>query len=330
MAAIHEMAGLMLKTAGRTLALLGLLQARREWSGALLRSRLEVSERTLRRDIENLRQLGYGIDSVPGVGGGYRLGPGASIPPLVLTSDEAVAIAIGLRTAAVSAVTGIEDAAAGALAKLEQSLSSTTRHRIATVENAMVPLGRSANAVDMDAVVAVAGAIRESRQMRVDYRSHDGTATRRTIEPHRIVHTTHRWYVVAWDTARDDWRTLRLDRLTPRLPLAGRFTPRAIGDGELRTFITRSISASPYRYGCRVLMRASVGDVERRFGPTVATIVDLGDGTCELTTGSNSLEDLALYLGTSGIDFEVLDGDALRTALRSLAVRFARAADPDS
>jgi predicted DNA-binding transcriptional regulator YafY len=314
------------KTAGRTLALLGLLQARRECSGALLRSRLEVSERTLRRDVENLRQLGYGIDSVPGVGGGYRLGPGASIPPLVLSSDEAVAIAIGLRAAAVGAVTGMEEAAAGALAKLEQSLSSETRHRIATVERAMVPLGRSADSVNMDAVVAVAGAIRESRRMRVDYRSHDGEVTRRTIEPHRIVHTAERLYVVAWDIDRDDWRTLRLDRLTPRLPLAGRFTPRTIDDDELRALTTRSISTSPYRYVCRLLMRASADEVVRRFPPTVATVVDGADGTCELTTGSNSLEELALYVGTSGFDFEVLDGDELRTAIRTLAVRFTRAA----
>lgn len=159
----------MTRTTGRTLELLGLLQTHRTWAGPELRSRLGVSERTLRRDVDDLRGLGYGIESVPGVGGGYRLGAGASIPPLVLSADEAVAIAIGLRAAG-QTVTGMEDASARALSKLEQSLSSQTRERIATVGRAVLPLGGATADVDMDVVVTVAGAIRESRRMRIALR----------------------------------------------------------------------------------------------------------------------------------------------------------------
>lgn len=313
------------RTTGRTLALLGLLQSHREWSGAELRSRLEVSARTLRRDIDDLRGQGYGIDSVPGVGGGYRLGVGAAIPPLVLSADEAVAIAVGLRAAASATVTGIEDAAASALLKLEQSLSPETRERISSVEQAIVPLG-GVGEVDLETVVTVARAIRESRALRIDYRRHDGTEVRRTIEPHRIVHTGTRWYVVAWDPDRDAWRTLRLDRLIPRLPLAESFVPREIPDDTVREFTTRSITSSPYRHRYRVRMHAPAAEVTGHFGPTIAEVTAVDEGMCELSAGSNTPEEFALHLGMAGIEFDVLEGDDLRRALESLSARFGRAA----
>lgn len=314
----------MSRTTGRTLALLGLLQAHREWSGADLRARLEVSARTLRRDIDDLRALGYGIDAVPGVGGGYRLGIGAAIPPLVLSADEAVAIAVGLRAAASATVTGIEDAAARALVKLEQSLSVETRDRISTVEHAIVPLG-SAGGVDLDAVVTIARAIRESRSLRIDYRRHDGEEVRRTIEPHRIVHTGERWYVVARDPDRDAWRTFRLDRLIPRLPLAEPFIAREIPDDAVRDFTTRSITSAPYRHRFRVQMHAPAAEVAAHFGPTIAAVTPIDDRTCELSAGSDSPEEFALYMGLSGIDFDVLDGEHLRTACAEIGARLSRA-----
>ena len=313
------------RTTGRTLELLGLLQARREWSGAELLGRLEVSSRTLRRDIDDLRGLGYGIDSVPGVGGGYRLGVGASIPPLVLSADEAVAIAVGLRAAASATVTGIEDAAARALVKLEQSLSSETRERIAAVEQAVLPLGDVMDPVDLDTVVTVARAIRESRRLRIDYRRHDGEAVRRTIEPHRIVHTGIRWYVVARDPDREAWRTLRLDRLTPRLPLAEPFTPREIPDDAVREFTTKSISVAPYPHRFRVRMHAPAAEVEAFFGPSIARVTPLGDGKCELEAGSDSPQQFALYMGTTGIEFDVIEGDLLRATLVEMGERLLRA-----
>lgn len=322
--------GVMARTTGRTLSLLDLLQTGRTWSGAALRARLDISARTLRRDIADLRSLGYGIDAVPGVGGGYRLGIGSSIPPLTLTSDEAVAIAVGLRASALAAITGLEDASAGALAKLEQSLSTESRERIATVERALVPLTGNRKSIDMDTVVTVARAIRESRRLRIDYLRHDGREVRRVVEPHRIVHTADRWYLVARDVDRREWRTLRLDRLTPKLPFDAVFTATPISDEQLRGLTTRSISIAPYPHRARLNMLASAAEVSEHFGPAVAEVVDHGDSTCTLTTGSASLEELALYVGTSGIDFEILEGDGLRDTLRVLVTRFQRAIAPSS
>ncbi|MWV48740.1 WYL domain-containing protein [Rathayibacter sp. VKM Ac-2803] len=315
----------MTRTTGRTLDLLGLLQTRRDWSGAELCSRLGVSARTLRRDIEDLRGLGYGIDSVPGVGGGYRLGIGASVPPLVLSTEEAVAIAVGLRAAASTTVTGIEDAAARALVKLEQSLSAGTRERITAIERAVLTLGGSVDPVDLDTVVTIARAIRDSRSLRIDYTRHDGEQVRRTIQPHRIVHTGARWYVVARDADRDAWRTLRLDRLVPRLPLAEPFTPQEIPDEAVRDFASRSISVAPYPHRYRVRMHASAARISALFGPAVARVTALDDDSSELEAGAASPEQFALYIGTIGIDFDVLDGDDLRAALTEVGERLLRA-----
>jgi predicted DNA-binding transcriptional regulator YafY len=318
------------RTTGRTLALLGLLQSRREWTGAALRERLEVSDRTLRRDIDDLRALGYGIEATPGVGGGYRLGPGAAVPPLALATDEAVAIAVGLRAAAAGAVTGIEDAAARALAKLEQSLAPSTRRQIAEVERAMVPLRPGRGDVDLATVTAIARAIAESRRLRLNYERHEGATVERVVEPHRIVHTAERWYLIAWDVQRGAWRTYRIDRIHATAALRVEFTARAIPDEALRRFTARSISVAPYPVRARLRMRAPAAEVRRRFGPTVAEVVDDGDGTCVLTTGAHRAEEIALHLGLSGIPFEVLDGDELRTTLLSLARTFTAASGPDS
>lgn len=319
----------MSRTTGRSLELLGLLQMRREWTGAELRDRLQVSARTLRRDIEDLRALGYGIDAAPGVGGGYRMGVGASIPPLVLSTEEAVAIAVGLRAAATAAVTGIEDSAALALAKLEQSLSNETRERILSVERAVLPLGPGADPVDLDTVVTIARAIRESRSLRIDYRRHEGISTRRTIQPHRIVHTGTRWYVVARDAERGAWRTLRLDRLTPHLPLAEPFVPSDMPDHDVRELTARSISVAPYPRRYRILMRASAAEVSAHFGTSTAVVTAQDARTCVLEAGAFSAEDFLLHVGLSGIDFEVLDGeqsDELRDKLAALSTRLQRAA----
>lgn len=315
----------MTRTTGRTLALLGLLQARREWSGAELRDRLEVSARTLRRDIDDLRELGYGIEATRGRHGGYRLGAGASVPPLTLTVDESVAIAVGLRAAAAGVVTGIEEAAARTLAKLEQSLSPATRRHIVEVEQAMVPLDTAPGDVDMAVVTAASAAIAEARRLRVDYTRHDGAEVRRVIEPHRIVHTTQRWYLVAWDPEREAWRTLRIDRM--RSPIIERqtFTPREIPDDALRAFTTRSITTDAYRFRARVRVFAPAEVVVREFGPTIAQVTSETEQTCILEAGSNSPEEFAIYLGASGLDFEILDGHELHAALVEMTHRFQRA-----
>lgn len=316
----------MTRTTGRTLELLSLLQARREWSGAELRDRLEVSGRTLRRDIDDLRELGYGIEATRGRHGGYRLGAGAAVPPLTLSADESVAIAVGLRAAATSIVTGIEDASARALAKLEQSLSPATRRQIIDVEQAMVSLSSRRDDVDLDVVTTVASAIAERRRMQIDYTRHDGVEVRRAVEPHRIVHTAERWYLVAWDPEREGWRTLRVDRMRHPLILRDEFPERDIPDDALRQFTTRSIATAPYPYRARLRMQAPAAVVSRHFDATVAEVVDEGGGTSILTAGSRSPEEFALYLGMSGIEFELLEGEDVRRALVDMAARFTRAA----
>ncbi|MFB2583389.1 helix-turn-helix transcriptional regulator [Herbiconiux liukaitaii] len=332
----------MTRTTGRTLALLGLLQARREWTGADLLERLEVSERTLRRDIDDLRSLGYGIEARPGVGGGYRLGAGASVPPLTLSPAEAVAIAVGLRAAALAVVTGIEDAAAGALAKLEKSLSASTRDQITAVERAMVPLGVGVSgggaasagstvggSVDLETVVTVAHAIGESRRLGISYRRHDGERVERRIEPHRIVHTTERWYLLAWEADRAAWRTLRMDRIVSLRELRETFTPRSIPDDQLRAYTTHSITSAPYRLQVRVRLHAPLADAVQHFGPTVAQLEAETERTCLLRAGAGSAAEIALHLGLCGLEFDLLEGEEVRAELVALAARFTRAArDP--
>ncbi|MFW6774268.1 helix-turn-helix transcriptional regulator [Nocardioides sp. CPCC 205120] len=322
----------MTRTTGRSLALLGLLQSRREWSGPDLRERLEVSERTLRRDVEDLRELGYGIESRPGVGGGYRLGPGANLPPLTLSPDEAVAIAVGLRAAQHGPVKGVEDAAARVLAKVEQSLSPATRRHVSEVGRALVPLDPArGDEVAADVVVAVAGAIAASHRLRVRYRPREGEAVDRRVEPHRVVQAGRRWYLVAWACERGAWRTYRLDRVVAATPLREPFVPRDVPVAELRALTSTAVAVAPYRYQVSLLVRESADVVGRLFGPSVAQVVDRGDGTCVLVTGAPSLREIAAYVGASGADFEVLDGPdapAFRRALREVAERLGRAAGP--
>ena len=319
----------MTRTTGRTLELLGLLQARREWSGAELQERLEVSARTLRRDIDDLRELGYGIEATRGRHGGYRLGAGAAVPPLTLSVDESVAIAVGLRAAATGVVTGIEEASARALAKLEQSLSAATRRQIVEVEQAMVPLSTRHDDVDVSVVTTIATAIAERRRMQMDYTRHDGEEVRRVVESHRVMHTAERWYLVAWDPEREAWRTLRVDRMRHPLILREEFPRRDIPDDALRQFTARSITTAPYRHRARFRMHAPADVVTRHFDATVAQVVDQGDGTSILTAGSDSPEEFALYIGICGIAFELLDGDEVRQAMIEIAARLVRGAGAD-
>lgn len=313
---------------GRTLALLGLLQSRREWAGAELRERLEVSDRTLRRDIEDLRDLGYGIAATRGVGGGYRFGAGAAVPPLTLSPDEAVAIAVGLRAAAAGQVTGMEDAAARVLAKVEQALAPPTRRRIADVEQAMVPLETARGDVDMATVAGLAAAIGEHRRVRLTYRRADGQRSERTLEPYRILHRARRWYLVAHDPGSGAWRTLRIDRIEAVGALPDTFTAQEVPDEALRRLTTRAISTTPYPVLARIRVRAPADQVRAVFGPTVADVLDQDDGTTLLVTGARRPEEIVLYLATSGLPWELIEGEQVRATLRRLSAELAAAAEP--
>ncbi|SEG75386.1 Predicted DNA-binding transcriptional regulator YafY, contains an HTH and WYL domains [Thermomonospora echinospora] len=321
----------MLETSARLLRLLSLLQSRRDWTGAELAERLDVGLRTIRRDIDRLRDLGYPVDATPGVAGGYRLGAGAALPPLLLDDEEAVATAISLRAAATGPVAGLAEPAVRALAKLEQVLPSRLRHRVTALQAATVPLTGPAGgdeAVDPGLLAAMAAACRDHRRLRLRYRGRDGSTTLRTLEPHRLVHTPRRWYLLAWDVDREDWRTFRVDRFDgPPGPPGARFTARTPPDEDVAGYVSRSISSAPYRYRARVLMHGPIEEVGRHASPTAGRLEAVDADTCILHTGSDSLEELAIYISAKGFDFEVLDPPELTGVLRAMSDRLRRAAN---
>ncbi|SDM65528.1 helix-turn-helix transcriptional regulator [Allokutzneria albata] len=308
----------MLETSARLLRLLSLLQTPRDWTGADLARQLDIDVRTVRRDIQKLRDLGYPVHATPGAAG-YRLGAGAKLPPLLLDDDEAIAVAIGLRTAASGTVAGIEDSSLRALAKLEQVLPSRLRHRISALHSATVTVPASGPVVDPDVLTAIAAACRDHHRLRFDYRSHDGTDSTRDIEPYRLAHTGRRWYLLGWDTDRGDWRTYRVDRMRPRIPTGPRFTPREAPDVAER--LSHGVSTAPYRYQARITVHASPEEAAERIPPTVGVIEAVDPHTCLVRTGSHSLDELAVYIGLFGFRFEVHEPVELVAHLRALAGR---------
>src|SRR5215211_1548683 len=251
-------------TSSRLLELLSLPQARRDWSGADLADRLEVSGRTVRRDIERLRELGYPVDAIPGPAGGYRLRAGAAMPPLLLDDEEAIAIAVGLGTAARASVTGIEETAVRALVKVEQVLPAHLRRRVRALGSATSAPPVAGPTVDPRHLTVIAGACRDSECLRFAYRSRDGTQSRREVEPHSLVNHGRRWYLVAWDRRHQDWRTFRLDRLTGPAPGGGRFAPRELPARDAATWVAQSITRMPSRFEASVTLHAAAEEVARR------------------------------------------------------------------
>jgi predicted DNA-binding transcriptional regulator YafY len=316
------------ETSGRLLRLLSLLQSRRELSGTELAERLGVTTRTLRRDVDRLRGLGYPVEASAGVAG-YRLGVGATLPPLLLDDDEAVAVALGLRTAANGTVAGIEETVVRALAKLEQLLPSRLRHRVNALGSVTVTM-RGGPTVDPAVLIALATACRDHQRLRFDYRANDRTESVRTVEPHRLVHSGRAWYLVAWDLDRDDWRTYRVDRITPRIPTGPRFTPRQLPEADIAAYTSRGITTRAYRYQARFTVHAPAGEVSAKFPPSIAYVEATGRAHCLLQVGSNSLEELVLWIGQGGFDFVVHEPPELIDHLRTLSARFARAIEESS
>jgi predicted DNA-binding transcriptional regulator YafY len=315
-----------LQTSARLLRLLALLQARRFWTGADLASRLEVSERTVRRDVDRLRSLGYPVDSSSGVAGGYQLGAGATLPPLLLDDDEALAVALGLRTAAAGSVSGVEEAAVRALAKLERVLPRRLRSRVQALQQSVVPLYFTGNQVDAALLTALAGACRDHQLASFRYADGRGRATERSTEPHGLVHTGARWYLVAWDVGREDWRTFRVDRIDGLPHCGARFMPRTVPGGDLGAFVSRSTAAGPYSVVAHVLLHAPLARVRARVPPLAAHLERVDDEHCMLSSGGHSLALVALHVAMIGEEFEVLEPPELVALLRSLAGRLERAA----
>jgi len=312
-------------TSARLLKLLSLLQSRRSWTGPELAERLEVGTRTVRRDVERLRSLGYPVHAAPGVVGGYRLGAGAALPPLLLDDEEAVAVAVGLRTAAGGSVAGIEETSLRALSKLEQLLPSRLRRRVNALQTYTVSLPGSQPAADADVLATIAAACRDNERLRFHYRSHDQTPSTRTVEPYRLVHLGRRWYLVAWDADREDWRTFRVDRIDPRLSTDRRFVPRRLPARDLGAYVSAAVSAARDRYQARVLLHAPIAKVAKRVPRSYGTLEAIDEHTCLLRTGADWLGGLAIYVAMIGVDFEVIEPPELTDQVRALAERFARA-----
>jgi len=317
----------MLETSARLLRLLSLLQTPREWTGTELGERLGVSPRTIRNDVDKLRELGYPVLATRGAAGGYRLGAGAAMPPLLLDDEEAVAVAVGLRTVATGAIAGIEEASLRALAKLEQVLPSRLRTRVGGLRSIItpVPFASAAPVVDPDVLTAAAAACRARERLRFSYLSHDGSASEREAEPYQLVNWGRRWYLVAFDVGRDDWRTFRVDRITPRTPGGGRFTPRPLPASDLADWVARRVATGAWQYRARITVHAPAPAVEARIGPYVGTVTSTGDEVCLLDTGSDSLETMAVYLGLLGFDFRVESPPELAEHIRALTDRYRRA-----
>lgn len=312
----------MVQTSARLLKLLSLFQAQRYWSGDELSKRLDITARTLRRDVDRLRSLGYPVHSTSGVAGGYQLGAGANLPPLLLDDDEAVAVALGLRTSASSGVTGIEEASVRALLKLEQVLPPRLRHRVAALHGYIVPLERRRGpTVDAERLSIIAGACRDREGIRFAYHNRTGAPSARVVEPHRLVHTGYRWYLVAWDLARADWRTFRVDRIEGKLKTSIRFQPRTPPEGDFAVYVSKSIAQVPYPVQARVTLHAPLEEITKRVPPSAGVLQAVDDRSCLLQTGSHSLEGIAIHLLWLGVPFRVHEPAELIAHIRGLSAR---------
>jgi predicted DNA-binding transcriptional regulator YafY len=318
----------MSETTSRVLQLLGLFQSRRVWTGEELADRLGVTTRSVRRDVERLRDLGYPVHASKGHGGGYQLGAGAALPPLLLDPDEAVAMAVCLRLAAGGSVAGVGESALRALSKLDQVMPARLRSQVSAVHDSTVTLtsGQSDSPVEPDVLMSLARACRDHEHVAAGYVDLHGNTTQRRLEPYQLVTTGRRWYLLCFDRDRRDWRTLRLDRMADVRALGSTFTPRQAPDAA--AYVRRSISASPYRFTARVRYHAPQDAIAKVFSQTSVDIEPDGSDKCIVTTGADDPERMVLYLGMPGYEFEVLSPPEVVDAVRTVADRLSRAVAP--
>ena len=323
-------------TTSRLLNLLSLLQTRRDWPGALLAERLDISHRTVRRDVDRLREMGYRIQATMGPDGGYRLEAGSELPPLLLDDDQAIALAVALQAATVTGV-GIEEAAVRALTTVRQVMPSRLRYRLDALQFTAMPsrAGASSSSASVsvapDVLIAVSTAARAHEVLRFDYagrRSSDQTETTRPtpprrVEPHHLVTHHGRWYLVGWDLEHDDWRIFRADRMTPRTPNGPRFAPRQLPGGDVGAYVSArfrgSVRAPGWPCNAKVVLGRPAGDVLPFAGD--GTVEDLGPDRCSLETGSWSWIALAAHLNRFDTDVKVIDPPELSDAFAELAAR---------
>ncbi|WP_175410750.1 YafY family protein [Streptomyces sp. TRM64462] len=320
----------MTDTPARLLKLLSLLQTPREWPGSELAERLEVSARTIRRDIDRLRDLGYPVEATKGAVGGYRLVAGAAMPPLLLDDEEAVAIAVGLRAGAGHAIEGVDEASVRALAKLEQVLPARLRHRVSTLQSATIPLTRGDGAtVDAHTLTTLAAAVTGRERLRFDYRAGDRTESKRQVEPYRLVSTGHRWYLVAYDLGREDWRTFRVDRVSAPFATGARFAAREVPGGDAAELLARRLRGRHPGLDVDVTFAAPAEFVAARLPGHLAPEA-AGDGACRVrAVVTDSVEWVAVRLALVDCDFTVHGPEALVTYVAGLGARLGRAAGLD-
>ncbi|HTB75637.1 MAG TPA: YafY family protein [Polyangiaceae bacterium] len=315
----------MLVTSARLLRLLSMLQAREYWSGAELAERLEVTGRTLRRDVDRLRSLGYPVHSTSGTAGGYKLGAGASLPPLLLDDDEAVAVAVGLQMAAGGSVAEIEGASSRALGKLEQVLPKRLRRRLGALRSSIVRLADAGPTVKMADVSALSSACAERRELRFSYRDFKGAPTTRVVEPHRLVYTAARWYLVAWDRDREDWRTFRIDRIDDPVATGAHFLPRPSPDDDVGAYVARGRAAAAYRHRAIVALHAPLADMRERIPSMYGQLEAIDERTCLLQASAFSLETLLAWIAGIGVDFDVREPPELVAHMERVANLLLRA-----
>jgi predicted DNA-binding transcriptional regulator YafY len=323
----------MVQTSARLLALLSLLQLRREWTGYELAQRLEVGPRTIRRDVEKLRSLGYPIEAAPGVAGGYRLGAGGELPPLLLDDAEAVAVAVGLRTGASGSIAGIEETSVRALAKLEQVLPSRLRRRVSALAGATSVFAVDGPRIDSDMLATLASACRDATRVRFNYVARDERTSHRHIEPCSVVHTGYRWYLVAFDLERDDWRTFRIDRIRGRVTLAGRGGRRTVPGGDPAAFVNERLRASsapdPDAAPGRIRVRATAAQIGKRVPSRYATVEPDGEQSCIVTTRGPWSRQFLVWMAMLDQPMEVLGPPELTAVATTLASRLTSAVGAD-
>ncbi|MFH8350346.1 helix-turn-helix transcriptional regulator [Streptomyces sp. NPDC018045] len=321
----------MAETAARLLLLLSLFQSRREWPGRVLAERLEVSPRTVRRDIDRLRELGYPVRVTKGPGSAYRLDAGAKIPPLLFDDEQAIAVAVALQTAP-STVAGLGEAADRALATIRQVMPERLRQRVDAVRVTSIDNAwdLAAPPVDSRVLLAVGTAVRHCEVLSFDYAGRPADPGRRLrVEPHHLVMWSGRWYLVAWEVERCRWRTFRADRITPHTPTGRRFTPRELPGADVTAFVVGQFDRgdTPDQWACHgeVILDAPAA-VVARWAPGGAVVEEVGPDRCRLGLGAWSWPGLAALIGTFGCDIEVIGPPELTAACEELAHRYAKAA----
>ncbi|MEG2805748.1 WYL domain-containing protein [Stenotrophomonas sp.] len=315
----------MLTTSARLLSLLSLLQSRPHWAGTALAERMQVHPRTLRRDIDRLRQLGYPVQASSGVAGGYAFRAGRALPPLLLDDEEALAAAIALRTAVTGTVSGIEDTAITALAKLEQVMPPRLRKRLDALRSTLLPLDPSGPVVDAGLLATLAGACRDQLQLHLHYADRNNQPSQRHVQPQGVVLNDRRWYLVAWCTARTDWRTFRIDRIVGVPTVGAHFSPRADpGDGDLRRWVAQSLAQGEYNEQARVILHAPLAAMQQQIPGSAGTLAAIDEARCLLTFGASPIGAVVYWLLAMDLEFQVLGPPALQQKLHDAGQRLAR------